>query len=147
VRFIKPDVALEDGTVTLTAPDGSSEDTRFVAVAVKADGAWRLSRVQDLASSNETEETSPRARLKPLEWLVGQWQEEGKDSHVQMTCHWAPGNSGLIQEYKVHRPGAETIEISQRISWDPVNEGFRSWIFDSRGGFSEGAWQRNGRSK
>jgi uncharacterized protein (TIGR02246 family) len=144
VRLIKPDVALADGTTTLTAPDGSSESTRFVAVAVKSDGAWRLSRVQDLASSTEAEEASPRARLKPLEWLVGEWQDEGKDAHIQMTCRWAPGNSALIQEYKIHRPGAETIEISQRIAWDPVNGRFRSWIFDSRGGFSDGAWERKG---
>ncbi|HXY37959.1 MAG TPA: SgcJ/EcaC family oxidoreductase [Planctomycetaceae bacterium] len=144
VRFIKPDVALADGTTTLAAPDGSSESTRFVAVAVKAAGAWRLSRVQDLASSNENEEISPRTRLKQLEWLVGQWEDEGKDAHIQMTCHWAPGNSFLIQEYKIHRPGGEILEISQRVGWDPSNDRLRSWIFDSRGGFSEGVWERKG---
>jgi len=144
VRFIKPDVALEEGTVTLTAPDGSSEKIRFCAVAAKADGAWRLSRVQDLPSAAEPEETSPRARLKQLEWMVGQWEEEGKDAHIQMTCRWAPGNGFLIQEYKIQRPNGEVLEITQRIAWDPSNDRMRSWIFDSKGGFSDGAWQRKG---
>jgi uncharacterized protein (TIGR02246 family) len=143
VRFLKPDVALEEGTVTLTAPDGSSENTHFCAVAIKAEGAWRLSRVQDLPAAGEPE-ASPKERLKQLEWLVGQWQDEGKDAHIQMTCHWAPGNSYLIQDYKIHRPTGETLEISQRVAWDPTTNRLRSWVFDSRGGFSEGSWQRRG---
>jgi uncharacterized protein (TIGR02246 family) len=144
VRFLKPDVALADGTTTLTAPDGSSENTHFVAVAIKAEGAWRLSRVQDLPSVTEAQEATPKEHLKQLEWLLGQWVDEGQDSHIQMTCHWGPGSSCLIQEYKIHRPNGESLEITQRIGWDPAKDRLRSWIFDSRGGFSDGIWERKG---
>jgi uncharacterized protein (TIGR02246 family) len=142
VRFIKPDVALEDGTVILTAPDGNVEKTPFTAVLIKIDNAWLLSRVQDIASANESEEASPYKRLKQLEWMVGQWEDEHKEIHV--TCRWAPGKSFLIQDYVIKHPNAEGLEITQRIAWDPINDQLRSWLFDSRGGFSEGAWQRKG---
>jgi uncharacterized protein (TIGR02246 family) len=144
VRILKSDVALEDGTVILTAPDGTAEKNRFTAVLLKGDGKWRISRVQDLPSLAESDEPTPAQKLKQLEWLVGQWQDEEKDTDIRMTCRWAPGKSFLIQEYVIKRPNHETLEISQRIGWDPVNDQLRSWIFDSRGGYSDGAWQRSG---
>ena len=33
---------------------------------------------------------------------------------------------------------------TQRIGWDPVAGQFRSWDFDSQGGYSEGLWSRDG---
>jgi uncharacterized protein (TIGR02246 family) len=144
VRLIKPDVALEDGTVTLTAPDGTAEKTPFSAVLVKTDGAWLMSRVQDIPSANESDEGLASKQLKQLDWLVGQWEDEQKDVNIRVNCRWAPGKSFLIQEYTIKRPGADEIEIYQRVGLDPINGHLRSWIFDSRGGFSEGIWQRNG---
>jgi uncharacterized protein (TIGR02246 family) len=144
VRIIKPDVALEDGTVTFGAPDGTADKTRFSAVLVKADGKWQMTRVHDIGAVAETEDSSPYARLKQLEWLVGKWQDEDKQASIQMTCRWGLGKSFLIQEYSIKQPNKDPIEIAQRIGWDPVNNQIRSWIFDSRGGFSEGTWQRDG---
>jgi uncharacterized protein (TIGR02246 family) len=144
VRMLKPDVALEDGTVTLTAPDGTPEKNRFTGVLLKSDGKWLISRVQDLPNVAESEEATPYQKLKQLEWLVGQWQDEEKATDIRMTCRWAPGRSFLVQEYVIKRPNQETLEISQRIAWDPTNDQLRSWVFDSRGGFSDGAWQRKG---
>lgn len=144
VRMLKPDVALEDGTVTLTAPDGTADKTRFSAVMVKTDGAWQMSRVQDVGSVGESEETTPYARLKQLEWLVGKWEDEDKQGNIHMTCRWGMGKTYLIQEYTIKRPSQDPVEIEQRIAWDPINGHLRSWIFDSKGGFSEGAWQRTG---
>jgi uncharacterized protein (TIGR02246 family) len=144
VRIIKPDVALEDGTVTIAAPDGTAEKTRFSAVLVKSDGHWQMTRVHDVAAVAETEEASPYTRLKQLEWLVGKWEDEDKGASIRMTCRWGMGKSFLIQEYSIKQPNKDAIEISQRIGWDPVNNQIRSWIFDSRGGFSDGNWQRDG---
>jgi uncharacterized protein (TIGR02246 family) len=144
VRFIKSDVALEDGTVTLTAPDGNTEKTQYTAVLVKSDGAWRMTRVHDVAAVADAGQSSPEKRLKQLEWMVGQWEDEDKTASIRMTCRWAPGKSFLIQEYTIKRPNEEALEVTQRIAWDPTNERIRSWIFDSKGGFSDGVWQRNG---
>ena len=104
VRVLKPDVALEDGTVTLTAPDGTPEKNRFTAVLLKGDGKWRISRVQDLPSLVESEESTPYQRLKQLEWLVGKWQDEEKGTDIRMTCRWSAGRSFLTQEYVIKRP-------------------------------------------
>ena len=35
---------------------------------------------------------------------------------------------------------------TQRIGWDPRLKQFRSWVFDSDGGFSEALWSRYGDS-
>ena len=40
--------------------------------------------------------------------------------------------------------GREEISGSQRIGWDALLGKFRSWIFDSEGGHSEGYWHRDG---
>jgi uncharacterized protein (TIGR02246 family) len=144
VRILKPEVALEDGTVTLTAPDGTPEKNRFTGVLVKSDGKWLISRVQDLPAAAEAEESGPYQKLKQLEWLVGQWQDEENAADVHMTCRWGLDRTFLIQEYVIKRPNKETLEISQRIGWDPTTDQLHSWIFDSRGGFSDGAWQRSG---
>jgi uncharacterized protein (TIGR02246 family) len=144
VRVLKSDVALEDGTVTIAAPDGTTDKTRFSAVLVKSDGKWQMTRVQDVAPVAETVEPTPYTRLKQLEWLVGRWEDEDKQADIQMTCHWGPGKSYLIHEYTIKRPNQEPLAITQRIGWDPANNQVRSWIFDSKGGFSDGTWQRDG---
>jgi hypothetical protein len=33
---------------------------------------------------------------------------------------------------------------SQRFGWDPLTKQIRCWVFDSQGGFAEGAWTREG---
>jgi len=144
VRILKSDVALEDGTVTFAAPDGTADKTRFSAVLVKSGGQWQMTRVHDVGAVAESEDSSPYARLKQLEWLVGKWEDEDKQGSIRMNCRWGTGKSFLIQEYSIKRPNQEPIEIEQRVGWDPTSNVIRSWIFDSRGGFSEGNWQRSG---
>ena len=36
------------------------------------------------------------------------------------------------------------MTVTQRIGWDPLARQFRSWEFDSEGGFGEGRWSRDG---
>jgi hypothetical protein len=35
------------------------------------------------------------------------------------------------------------MTVTQRIGWDPQTGQFRSWIFDSEGGFAEGRWEKD----
>jgi uncharacterized protein (TIGR02246 family) len=144
VRIIKPDVAIEDGIVTFGAPDGTADKTRFSALLLKLDGKWQMTRVQDIGAVAENEDSSPYGRLKQLEWMVGKWDDEDPQLSIHMTCRWGTGKSYLIQEYAIKQPNQEPLEITQRIGWDPTNSRIRSWIFDSKGGFSEGNWQRDG---
>jgi hypothetical protein len=40
--------------------------------------------------------------------------------------------------------GQPVMTVTTRIGWDPASREIRSWVFDSEGGFSQGAWARDG---
>ncbi len=42
------------------------------------------------------------------------------------------------------KQGEPVLSGTQRIGWDPVRHQFKTWIFDSEGGFGEGYWTRSG---
>ena len=135
-RMVTPDVALADGKATLTSPEGAEERTPYSIVWVKKDGNWMLRSLRDLPEDSD-EEMTPTERLKPLTWLLGDWVSTEKTPGIQLTCHWAPGKSFLLLEYH-SKAGEKTETTSQRIGWDPGNEQFHCWYFDSAGGFGEG---------
>ena len=144
VKFLRPDVAIEDGLLETTAKDGTHESNRYAVVWTKSGDKWLISSARDLPAEVEDVPSLPYPQLKSLEWMVGDWAEEGGKGQVQVKCHWAPNKSFLLMDYEVKSEGADPLLVSQRIGWDPVNTKVRSWVFDSTGGFGEGNWQRDG---
>ena len=143
VRFVTPDVALVDGQMTFTPPRGEPDVTRFTSVWVKADGQWRIRSGRDLTPEPATETVAAR-RLRDLDWLIGEWVSEGKDSTVHLKIRWGLNKAFLIQEYEVkHRHGPES-KVAQWVGWDPLTEQIKSWVFDDQGGYGEALWARNG---
>src|SRR5262249_46143136 len=70
LRFLTPDVAIEDGTSEVFSPDGSPPSrARFTIVHVKKDGQWHLGSVRDAAFAPP----SNYEHLRALEWAVGEW--------------------------------------------------------------------------
>ncbi len=135
------DTALEEGRTTITpAAGGSPEFTRYTAVHVKRDGRWRQSAVHDELARDLT----PHDRLKELEWMVGDWINESQDSVVLTTCKWADGGNFLVREFTVKMQGQPVLSGTQRIGWDPTRNQFKTWIFDTEGGFGDGYWTRIG---
>ena len=56
------------------------------------------------------------------------------------------GQKFLALDYSVQRKGEEVLALTQIIGWDPTTNQVHSWVFDSNGGFGEGAWQRKGKT-
>jgi uncharacterized protein (TIGR02246 family) len=142
LRFLGPDTALEEGRTTIT-PAGAGavpEVTRFTVIYVKRDGRWLQSAVRDETSR----ELTPHDRLKELEWLVGEWVNESQDAVVHTTCKWADNGNFLTREFTMKTHGQPVLSGTQRIGWDPERGQFKTWIFDTEGGFGEGYWTRNG---
>jgi hypothetical protein len=75
--------------------------------------------------------------------MVGEWVDEGAESETRVNCHWSPDKNFLLREYTVKRGGKPVMTVTQRVGWDPVAREFRSWEFDSAGGFGEGRWSRD----
>jgi hypothetical protein len=84
-------------------------------------------------------------RLKPLEWLVGDWMDESGDSVVHTHCDWSKDRNYLIREFAIHVQGQPGMTVTERIGWDPLSRQIKSWVFDSEGGYGDGLWaQENG---
>ncbi len=142
LRLLGPDTALEEGRTTITpAKAGEApEITRFTVVYIKTNGQWLQSAVRDEFSHD----LGPHDRLKELEWLVGDWINESQDAVVNTTCTWSADGNFLIREFTMKTQGQSVLSGTQRIGWDAVKHQFKTWIFDSEGGFGEGYFTRNG---
>jgi uncharacterized protein (TIGR02246 family) len=142
LRFFGPDTALEEGRATITpaGSEGVPEITRFTALYVKQDGRWLQAAVRDELARHLT----PHDRLKELEWMIGDWINESQDAVVRTTCRWSEDGNFLIRDFMMKAQGHAVLSGTQRIGWDPVRHQFKTWIFDSQGGFGEGYWTQTG---
>jgi uncharacterized protein (TIGR02246 family) len=142
LRFLGPDTALEEGRTTIT-PAGSGgvpDVTRFTVVYIKKNGQWLQSAVRDVIAPDLT----PHERLKQLEWLVGDWVNESEDAVVNTSCKWSKDGNFLIRDFTIKTQGQSVLSGTQRLGWDPVRHQFKTWFFDTDGGFGEGYWIRDG---
>lgn len=146
IRFIRPDVALQDGVSTSRSADGASDVGKFAAIWVKQDGKWLLSQVRDVADTDEEDKAPAASRLKQLAWLVGEWQDKEGKGMVRMTCRWGPGQTFLIQDYVLKQADGKDFSVTQYVGFDAATQQLRSWVFDSGGGFGGGLWTREGNS-
>jgi uncharacterized protein (TIGR02246 family) len=137
IRFLKPDVAVEEGTTNLF-PDGETltSQERYTVLHLKQNGRWLMQSVRIV----EEESVSSYGELRPLEWLVGEWIDEGRGEVVEVNFRWDENKSFLLEEFQVVRDGGVVLKGTQRIGWDPQAKQIRSWIFDSAGGFGEAVW-------
>jgi uncharacterized protein (TIGR02246 family) len=137
VRFLTEDVALEEGTLTYFA-DGetASSVTDYTLVHVRRGGAWKTASARSISEADVT----PYERLRPLEWLLGDWVDEAADSVVHFHFKWDENHSFLLQDFEVQVRGDVALRGTQRIGWDPLAKQIRSWVFDSQGGFGEAIW-------
>jgi len=141
IRFLTPDVAVEEGSTTMF-PDGETLTSRdrYTVLHLKKEGRWQMQSVRIV----EEESLSSYGELAPLEWLVGEWIDEGRDEDVHVTFRWDENKSFLLEEFKVVSGGEVMLKGSQRIGWDPQAKQIRSWTFDSAGGFGEATWTAAG---
>ncbi len=137
VRSLSVDTALELGKATITpASGGTAETTRYEVIHVKKDGRWLQARVRDF----DEVDLPPHDRLKPLEWLVGEWVDEANDGIVHTTCAWSPDGNYLLREFRLQIQGRAATSGTQRIGWDPASQRIKSWVFDASGTHGEQFW-------
>lgn len=139
LRFLSPDVALEEGRTIVRTPGGSPPTSRHYTVTyVKQGDRWRCSIVRE-----ELEKTvTPHERLRELEWLVGDWVDESPDSLVHTSCRWSPDGNFLLRDFTIRVQGKPVMTVNERIGWDASRRQIVSWVFDSEGGHGTGCWSR-----
>jgi len=142
-RTVAPGVAVEDGESVVTVPDKATQSSRtYAMVFAKVDGNWKIASVREYPE--EDEPIAIAEKLKPLEFLIGDWVDEGNDSVLSVSCKWAADKSHLIREFSVLQQGKETMKGTQRIGVDPLTGTIKGWAFDSEGGYGESSWTAAG---
>ncbi len=143
IRFLTPDVAIEDGTSEVTPKAAASAPPvqgRFTAIWVRRDGKWRLATVREA----RLDATSGAPQLAELEWMVGDWSGTTNQATIDVSVHWNSTHSLLIREMKVVHDGHLVFNGIQRINWDAAAGKIKSWMMDSDGGYGEGTWTKDG---
>jgi uncharacterized protein (TIGR02246 family) len=135
-----------EGTTTTSGPGEEPSVSAFTAVVKKTDDDWRLCDVHEYATPVAL---VPGAKLQELAFLVGEWQDDSEgasvSTNVSTVVRWGAGESFLVRSYVISGDDGEPVlQGTQVIGWDPRAEKFRSWQFDSDGGFGEGVWSRAG---
>ncbi|MFT5303438.1 MAG: hypothetical protein ACI814_004257 [Mariniblastus sp.] len=143
IRFLTENVAIETGISQLIASDGTIAPTRYSAIHVRKDGKWLLDSISDTDLATEGENSGPMAEMQ---WMVGEWVDAAEESTIETVCQWTKNRNFITRTFRVSAPGTDDLEGTQVVGWDPVNRAFRSWVFDSDGGFSKGNWTRKGES-
>jgi uncharacterized protein (TIGR02246 family) len=142
IRMIGSALAIETGRAKVTSSPGKEPNvSRYTAVHVKSRaGKWLLAFVRE----TEESEITNAERLKPLEWLIGDWIDESPDSVVLTSCKWCDNKNFLLSDINIRVQGSNAMHLTQRIGWDPLTKQIKSWLFDSEGGYGESFWTRDG---
>jgi uncharacterized protein (TIGR02246 family) len=80
VRFLSKDTAVETGAFTVRAKDSPSDLSRYSTLYVRQDGRWLIALLKEWG-----DETTNRAKLQDLAWLIGTWESEGSDLKARTT--------------------------------------------------------------
>lgn len=138
IRPIADGLIVEEGATTFRpAGEGPVSQGRYLALhARQSAGNWLLAAVRELGPP----ELSAHEQLKSLAWLVGDWREELAGSVVQTSWRWSDDGVALLAEFTTKDASGDSRRGTHRIGWDAERKQFRSWIFDSTGGFVEGYW-------
>jgi hypothetical protein len=154
LRSITPDVVLEDGSVDVVLPGTTTPlEGWFSAIWVKQGSEWKLASLREA----ERPTTLRDDALDDLEWMVGEWTlvpEDGaaKDAvpAMEMSVRWDAGRMFLVRDVRMTSPATAaepvTIDVQQRIGWDPLVGRIRSWSFSTDGTRGEATWFRDGTS-
>jgi hypothetical protein len=96
------------------------------------------------ARPSAAEEVSHYEHLKELEWMIGEWVDEGEEATITTVCKWTKNRNFMTRSFTVTFAEGLELEGTQVVGWDPVARQIRSWMFDSEGGFGQGRWTRQG---
>jgi uncharacterized protein (TIGR02246 family) len=143
LRFVTPDVAIEDGTTEAFPADGGPPTRgRYSNVHVKKDGQWLLSAVRMAPFTPP----SNSEHLRGLDWIIGDWAgdaEEGGGERLSAT--WSDNQNFITGTFSTTARNVPVSSATHRIGWDPEAKRVRSWVFDATGGFGEGSWTQDGK--
>lgn len=149
VKFVSPEVAIEDGVSSVIPPDGGPPSrSRATVVHVKKDGQWYFSSVRD----SIYHPPSNVEHLAGLEWMIGDWIDEMPDKEAKgpvahASFSWGANQNFLVSSFATTFENLSVAGGTQFIGWDPEAKSIRSWTFENNGGFGTSTWTKEGDNK
>jgi hypothetical protein len=128
---------------TVKRPDGFPVQTDCHLVVGKRDGQWLIAEARESSPETVAESSSP---LDELSWMVGDWVDSSDRVDVKIDCDWFANKHFLVRSFTVTTDGQLDLQGTEIVGYDPAAKQIRSWVFDSDGTFSEGAWTRDGKT-
>jgi uncharacterized protein (TIGR02246 family) len=142
MKFVTPEVAIEDGITSVLPPDGAPPSrARYTIVHVKKDGKWQLSSVRDAPFAPATNQE----HFRGLEWAIGDWASDSdKGETARVSFSYTDDQNFMISTFTTTFKNIAIGGGTQWIGWDPTAKGIRSWTFETGGGFGEATWTPEG---
>lgn len=145
-RPIAKGVMTSDGTTHYRRSPTSPEMLGRCKLVFAKEGGdkWLIAGLREIEAVDM--HSSHHDQVAQLEFLVGEWVDEGPQSHVHFSCRWDESGNYLIRDFSVQVAGARAWSGTQRIGYDPLSGHLKAWVFDSDGGYSDGYFHREGES-
>jgi uncharacterized protein (TIGR02246 family) len=143
LRFVTPDVAIEDGVTEVIPTDGGPPTrARFTIVHVKLNGSWQLSSVRN----SPYVPPSSAEHLGALGWAIGNWAGAREKGEVeQLSLAWTESQNFITGSFSTTAQNVSLGSAKVWVGWDPLSKRVRSWTFDDTGAFGEGSWTADGK--
>lgn len=139
-RLIGDDIAIEEGTRFIATTENATGQVRYVAVRTKKKDQWYIASLREFY---DPAAPTPGERLASLAWMEGDWVSEDPDMKVKLSYRWTEDRNFIVGDFSLTSDDGAAVKTTQRIGWDPRTGTIRSWVFDSDGGFAEGAWSQS----
>lgn len=137
IRFTSKRTAIEEGHLRVQRDKGAVVTSRYSVLHVKDGDRWEMALVREWPYEGAT--------LRDIDWLIGTWATNGKDTEVKTTYRWNNEKTFILMDFVIQDKGQPARKGTATIARDPVTEQLRSWQFESQGGFGEATWSRDGK--
>ncbi|MGO9122755.1 MAG: YybH family protein [Desulfomonilaceae bacterium] len=137
VHVASPTRAIVEGTSTVSTPGDADDESAYSAQLVKKDSEWQIASVGEAPGSPNYQ------HLRELDWLIGEWVDEGNAGRMECIAQWTANKNFITMSFVIQTNEID-VEGTQIIGWYPVNKTIKSWTFDSIGSVAEGVWSKNG---
>jgi hypothetical protein len=127
--------------VKVKLKDGSTTAARYNLVHARRNGKWQIAVGRDAPYVSEFDDD----HLKQLEWLIGEWKPEGKDSELRIEFAWMGEHNFIKNTFLKVKDGKAKLTGGQIIGWNPKLGKIVSWHFDPQGGFGDDVWTKDGK--
>jgi uncharacterized protein (TIGR02246 family) len=144
LKFITPDVAIEDGMTAVLSPEGGPPSrAKYTIVHVKKDGKWSIGSVRESVYTPP----SNAEHLRGLEGVIGSWAADANGGEVaRISFGWSENQNFITASFTTTFKNVSIGGGTQWIGWDPAAKTIRSWSFHANGGFGEGTWTQDGKA-